>query len=1037
MLSKKLTFSLTSLVAMIAFGLAFVLPVADAAEWWQYEPEVTLSVTDVSNAPGNQVEAYAARTGDAAGNPLQIPLGAASSFDFFIKVTKGQASVNVGINGSTVVSSGAVTGGVADQLDLSDLRFTLLDEDGVVISSPNSAGATVADYIGLFGTAAENVLAPVHSVDDGKNFRVTITGSAFSDTTAGNAAAMLVHLPAGSFRNTEPAAVSASLVDAEARATGKNKKAPDHNLPIMLVPAEPAAGNPDVVSTVRIVSTATTAASRFQEAQVSGPFQIRITLTEEGHNFASADGKKSDYISVINGTLTRIVPGVPFLAATAPLQTPPIAEGNYPAATDIPGASGRDQMYHPYLVTIEPDLRIRSNAHENRVRNVEIRVKAFNDLAIPANGWVPPTNYALAVNRSLLSVPINPAAITDIFAPAGKDKPSNEKFLPDGLVIPAGGYLVIAQGNAAQTGITSSPAKIADKKLPAQKLYNVSYGFGFPAPGNDLEALFRVGGTIRLSHADIAENTPATGAKANDNGYLVSNTAHAAGSVVISEIMWGRDASLGTGDATKSQWIELYNPGAVDISIDQNEWTLAFYQGSGPAGANMIDEVSNASPYWPAPGSSGATLAQRRVDVVDPDQPNDPIVASVFENFDLGTVQSMYRKIAGTTVMSGTSLDSWMGSTAAGTRNLSGLRAGTPGAETPYTPPAAPPEPAPVVTPVAMKDDIMITEIMVDTGSGRLPQWLELTNVSGAEVSLAGWSVEIENAAGDADVIAAKVEINLSGTLGIGGGEGAGGTMGKSLLLVGGTARSSSNLADSDRVVDISSQVVQRGRYTFLSSIGFKITLVPPQTTGILQYGDMAGNLGAAAAWDIPMDDAGRSSLIRREMLADGMATMGTDANGWVLASDTPLVSGPPTWYGSDEDAGTPGYDAGGPLPVELSHFRPARDKATGAVVITWSTQSELNNAGFFIKRSNQSDGEFKVINATMIAGAGTTSEKQSYTYTDTTAQPNIVYYYQIEDVSLDGQRQTLTRAYRLKGHIGAAGKATTTWGELKSSREQ
>ena len=67
-----------------------------------------------------------------------------------------------------------------------------------------------------------------------------------------------------------------------------------------------------------------------------------------------------------------------------------------------------------------------------------------------------------------------------------------------------------------------------------------------------------------------------------------------------------------------------------------------------------------------------------------------------------------------------------------------------------------------------------------------------------------------------------------------------------------------------------------------------------------------------------------------------------------------------------------------------------------------------------------------------MIPGAGTTSEKRSYTYTDTTAQPNIVYYYQIEDVSLDGTRQTLTRSHRLKGHIGAAGKLTTLWGELK-----
>ena len=62
-----------------------------------------------------------------------------------------------------------------------------------------------------------------------------------------------------------------------------------------------------------------------------------------------------------------------------------------------------------------------------------------------------------------------------------------------------------------------------------------------------------------------------------------------------------------------------------------------------------------------------------------------------------------------------------------------------------------------------------------------------------------------------------------------------------------------------------------------------------------------------------------------------------------------------------------------GPLPVELSMFYPARDKLTGQVVITWETQSELNNAGFYIKRSEQPKGKFVVINPTMIAGAGTT----------------------------------------------------------------
>ena len=47
----------------------------------------------------------------------------------------------------------------------------------------------------------------------------------------------------------------------------------------------------------------------------------------------------------------------------------------------------------------------------------------------------------------------------------------------------------------------------------------------------------------------------------------------------------------------------------------------------------------------------------------------------------------------------------------------------------------------------------------------------------------------------------------------------------------------------------------------------------------------------------------------------------------------------------------------------------------------------------------------------------------------------NVVYYYQIEDVSLDGNRRTLTRGIRLKGHVGAAGKATVLWGELKAAQ--
>ena len=94
-----------------------------------------------------------------------------------------------------------------------------------------------------------------------------------------------------------------------------------------------------------------------------------------------------------------------------------------------------------------------------------------------------------------------------------------------------------------------------------------------------------------------------------------------------------------------------------------------------------------------------------------------------------------------------------------------------------------------------------------------------------------------------------------------------------------------------------------------------------------------------------------------------------------------------------------------------------------------------MDNAGFNILRSQARTGEFKVINAQLIPGAGTTAERTDYTWTDTTAKPNVVYYYQIEDVSLDGERQTLATV-RLRGLVSATGKLTTQWGELKRSRD-
>ena len=710
-------------------------------------------------------------------------------------------------------------------------------------------------------------------------------------------------------------------------------------------------------------------------------FPITILLSMKPKEF------KKDHIEVTNAT----VEGEPVALTTKMVEVVTRPGGTFTSTLT---------MVYPYLVTIKPKYEAKIDGNK---ADIVIKIKPFENTDFISKASLVSTAYRVKVttdkNRKVLL--------------SGAKKALAEK-----IVIPANGFLVVAKNPKESYVINPGNAEHGeDDRARRDREVKESYNLVGLDLGVDLQGFFIRGGTIDLV-------SPKAG-------------------LVISEIMWGTDA--GSRDR---QWIEIVNTTTEDIKLekDANATYFMVYESNEllpnmAADATIRDRVSTlykGTNHWSiaGKGQSGRTLG--KITETLQNVAGSENVAVDVEIVPTSALVSMERAMAADgTYADGTMADSW-GQSMLPSQNFvdaaGGLFVGSPGAS-PINPVA---DPAPVADPVAASVadamDIMITEIMVDTGDGRFPQWIELTNVSGAEKSLAGWSLRITNDATDDGVIGATVNINLSGTLGVGGGEDAGGTMGKSLLLVGGTARSSSNLAGSDRVVDISSQVDQRGRYAFISSIGFMAALIPPQKTGVLTYGNTAGNL--EGGWDLPMSEDSRSSLIRREMLADGMATMGTDANGWILASSTSLAEGPATWYGSDEDNGTPGHDAGGPLPVELSHFRPARDKATGAVVITWATQSELNNAGFFIKRSNQRNGEFKVINATMVAGAGTTSEKQFYTYTDTTAQPNVVYYYQIEDVSLDGNRQTLTNGIRLKGHIGAAGKATTTWGDLKTSHE-
>ena len=752
----------------------------------------------------------------------------------------------------------------------------------------------------------------------------------------------------------------------------------------------------------------------------------------------------------------------------------------------VPAPTSSDNMYRQYRVTITPHAK---KGDPDKTFNVKIKVKNFHDNgAAIRNTYVSP-GFGESVNlpngREILTVKV---AYTAVNLKAGY-----RVAIPKEIFIPGGGYLIVAKDKGGSevdtTGQDADRTKDAPRatfRTPAQMLYNL-HAAALP----NLATQFRNGVVVDVESGNKLYITEVmwgedVSLNPSSNSQWIELYNPGAGFNTP-------DDNASTPDVDERLTLVFYAPNEFgSVAAATTDATTGAMTLPGRV-VDRIGTLDATGAYWnpSTKGSSGRSGTGEAESLAGRTTPVAVPLVSMYRGMVPDT--SVGAAVDAMMPADGQMAKSWMSSAGPKSANFDptalGIRHGTPGAatdatDTPADTAAEAKAKADAAAAAAKKTastgtiptegQIYISEIMV-AGGGTLPQWIEIANGSKSEENLSGWTLTIANAAADADVsigASAKFTIPDGTTIGAFGQQSSAST----ILVV--TEAGRNNVDGSGQVINLmkDNEVelilagVTKRKYTILSDMAFSITLAPPEPAKStppagetaaakatrmaaeqqakadrMEASDTVGNLGAdgAAAWALPMSEDGRSSLIRRHVQVNvGPAEPedGMMMNSWVLASDTsfaqPTHIRTATYYGAMNDVGTPGFRAGGALPVELSHFRPERQKDTGAVVITWSTQSELNNAGFFIKRSQQKDGEFQVINATMIAGAGTTSEKQFYTYTDTTAQPNVVYYYQIEDVSLDGNRQTLTRGIRLKGHVSVAGKATITWGELKTSHE-
>ena len=126
---------------------------------------------------------------------------------------------------------------------------------------------------------------------------------------------------------------------------------------------------------------------------------------------------------------------------------------------------------------------------------------------------------------------------------------------------------------------------------------------------------------------------------------------------------------------------------------------------------------------------------------------------------------------------------------------------------------------------------------------------------------------------------------------------------------------------------------------------------------------------------------------------------------------------------GNAIDMGTAGKDniygsgrlnlPSGPTLISLSSFTATESNSKKnniaqqkkkRVILDWSTESEIDNLGFNILRSNAENGKYTKINKKIIIARGNKLNGASYRFIDKKASYGKIYWYKLEDINNRGE---------------------------------
>jgi hypothetical protein len=94
-----------------------------------------------------------------------------------------------------------------------------------------------------------------------------------------------------------------------------------------------------------------------------------------------------------------------------------------------------------------------------------------------------------------------------------------------------------------------------------------------------------------------------------------------------------------------------------------------------------------------------------------------------------------------------------------------------------------------------------------------------------------------------------------------------------------------------------------------------------------------------------------------------------------------------------------------GPVSIGLSSFYAS--PGDGQATLYWTTESEVNNLGFYLVRSEVGREGYVRVNQGLISGHGTSEAHHEYSYVDRGLVNGVTYTYKLVDVDLEGVRTT------------------------------